>query len=158
MSNTKTIEIGTVMVDSGQLMIVDPCYLSDWDNNEYIDIRLHKDINTGEIFQYGKDFPNYEHKLEKYNGKTPNSLIAEGIWISIESKEKENAVGEFSYNGACVTSMKPLSKNSGNLANGMAAVFRSGFGDGRYKVTAKVKNFGDWGDRITQVTIKLIED
>ncbi len=29
--------IGKVMVDSGQLMITDPCYLKDWKDNEFRD-------------------------------------------------------------------------------------------------------------------------
>lgn len=35
MSDVKTIRIGKVCVDSGQIMIVDPCYLSDWKANEF---------------------------------------------------------------------------------------------------------------------------
>jgi len=34
MSKTIKKEIGVVGVDSGQLLVCDPCYLSDWDNTE----------------------------------------------------------------------------------------------------------------------------
>ena len=32
--------IGSVYVDSGQLMITDPCYLTRWINNEFVDSKL----------------------------------------------------------------------------------------------------------------------
>ena len=68
--------LGFVGVDSGQLMISDPCYLNGWDKeSHYEDIRKFEDIETGEIFQYRKDFKTFEEMLEQYDGKTPNELI-----------------------------------------------------------------------------------
>ena len=36
----KKKQIGSVYVDSGQLMITDPCYLKRWINNEFVDSKL----------------------------------------------------------------------------------------------------------------------
>ena len=41
--NEKWIKIGDVGVDSGQLMIVDPCYLSDWEGTEYLEEKVVDD-------------------------------------------------------------------------------------------------------------------
>ena len=37
----ETIHIGNVAVDSGQILIVDPCYLSEWKDGEYGDLKSH---------------------------------------------------------------------------------------------------------------------
>ncbi|MFT7222531.1 MAG: hypothetical protein ACI82Z_000054 [Cellvibrionaceae bacterium] len=50
-------EMGMVAVDSGQLMITDPCYIhSEWQKDDFEDIRLLKDTETGDIYQFRKYF------------------------------------------------------------------------------------------------------
>lgn len=39
MFDNKTITIGHIWVDSGQMMLGDPCYLSDWGGNEFANDR-----------------------------------------------------------------------------------------------------------------------
>lgn len=41
----KTKEIGTVTVDSGQLTIIDPCYLDKWQDNEYQENKKDDKLN-----------------------------------------------------------------------------------------------------------------
>ena len=92
-------KIGVVGVDSGTLMIGDPCYLDDdgWTKEDYDKFvcRMKGDY---------KQVP-FEH---------------------------------------------------GHA--GKAMIFSSGFGDGCYNVFAKIKDYKDWGKRITEVKIVLIEE
>jgi hypothetical protein len=134
--------IGYVEVDSGQLMVVDPCYLSKWQDNEFNASRrcMHKD---GTILVYGIDFKNYEQVIEKY-GATMNQLIARG-----EARDmKFDADDSMSYNGACVTT---INQTYGLLDNGSAAVFSSGYGDGSYPVYAHINDEG----KVIKVTIDM---
>ena len=142
--------IGHVGVDSGQLMIVDPCYIdSHWKHTEFIDIRRYRS-NGGDDqvypddLVYPLDFTSYEQVISRY-GKTMNQLISEGIYTKIEDK----ASSELSYNGACQTSLH--SKGCGVLDIGLthAVVFRSGYGDGVYPVYA----YYNKDNRITKVVV-----
>lgn len=36
MAKNKLVKIGMVSVDSGQLLLTDPCYLGDWENDEFV--------------------------------------------------------------------------------------------------------------------------
>lgn len=67
-------------------------------------------------------------------------------------KESKNS---FSYNACCQKDMfKQLNYKLGHKGIGVA--FESGLGDGVYEVLANIKKVGDWGERITEVKIKLI--
>jgi len=91
------ILIGKVGVDSGCLMVGDPCYLdSDWNNEDY-------------------------------------------------SKEVCSDWGLH----------KQLKGKNGYLK---AVLFSAGFGDGVYNVYATIKDCGDWGKRVSEVRIKLIDE
>ncbi len=132
-------EIGIVGVDSGQLMITDPCYIdSEWEKEEFEDIRLYKDINTSMVFQYMKDFKQYDEVLELYN-KTANNLIEEKIWEPIEVVSELT----YSYKGACAAT---LSKNGYGELNykmghkGAGIAFKTLLGDGEYPVYAEKYN------------------
>ena len=61
MAKTVTeVLLGHVAVDSGQLMICDPCYIdSEWKNEDFEDIRVYKNKHTSKTLTYGKDFKNY---------------------------------------------------------------------------------------------------
>ena len=49
----KKTKIGSVGVDSGQLMITDPCYVKDFDlHNDFEDIRRYKNKKSGKVLQY----------------------------------------------------------------------------------------------------------
>ena len=95
-------KIGECAVDSGQLILVDPCYV----------LAQDKKNSTGEAYTY--------KQLLKDRSNEPHQEI---VFSSIA---------------------------------GTGVVFSSGFGDGTYEVWAKTKKFKDWGERITEVKIKLI--
>ncbi|ABM01163.1 hypothetical protein SHAM105786_10715 [Shewanella amazonensis] len=131
-------EMGMVAVDSGQLMITDPCYInSEWQDDEFEDIRLLKDTETGEIYQFRKDFSNYEEKISGFD-QTVNELKASGRLeaIEIENSDKIN----FSYAGACYATMSEKGYGEmpfklGHMGAGIAVT--TVMGDGMYPVYAE---------------------
>lgn len=92
-------EIGVVGVDSGTLMITDPCYVT---GDEWSD----------------KDYDKHVCGMNEDHAQVPFKL--------------------------------------GHAGKGV--IFSSGFGDGVYKVFAKVKNYKEWGNRIAEVKIVLIDE
>ena len=131
-------EMGFVAVDSGQLMITDPCYIdSQWKDEPYEDIRLLKDKDTGEIYQFGKDFNNYNEKINGYD-ETVNELTATGQLESIEIDNSDKV--SFSFAGACHATMSENGYGSmpfelGHEGAGIAVT--TVLGDGMYPVYAE---------------------
>ncbi|MGB6189776.1 MAG: hypothetical protein WBF70_14550 [Aeromonas molluscorum] len=131
-------EMGMVAVDSGQLMITDPCYInSEWQDDEFEDVRLLKDTETGVIYQFRKDFSNYEEKIADFD-QTINELIASGRLeaIEIDNSGKIN----FSYAGACYATMSE--KGYGEMPfrlghKGAGIAVTTVMGDGMYPVYAE---------------------
>jgi len=158
--------LGKVGVDSGQLMVCDPCYIdSQWQKEGFEDIRIYKDPEREERFQYGKDFSNFETMLPYYH-KTVNQLIEEGILVKVKNTHKVK--NNFSYNACCKATLSK--KHGGQLKHvfghpGVGVAFRSGLGDGTYEVWANIEEvkFTDekgkersFGECITKVEIILI--
>lgn len=131
-------EMGMVAVDSGQLMITDPCYInSEWQDDKFEDIRLLKDTETGNIYQFRKDFSNYEEKIAGFD-QTVNELTASGRLevIEIDNSDKIN----FSYAGACYATMseKGYGKMPFKLGHeGAGIAVTTVMGDGMYPVYAE---------------------
>jgi len=143
------VEVGRVYVDSGQLMICDPCYINGatgWNpDDDFEDIRRYKDKTPGRVgvYQFGKDFGNYEFRLFEEYPHTPNECIKEGAWERIPNPENHN----FSYAGAC--SQTNSKKGHGLLhftgathipdGEGCAAVSETNHGDGCFPVYVHYK-------------------
>ncbi len=160
--------IGRVGVDSGQLMVCDPCYIeSQWVNNGFsgneAPLWTHEDGSLFYTSCHGncpapgaQDFGTFDQVIEKY-GKTANALIAEGLL----KESRPDPSGEFSYKGCCEAT---LTKDQAGQMNfklgheGAGVAFSSGFGDGVYDVFARYSDEGDWGRRIAEVRIVLIEE
>jgi len=152
MAETVTeVLIGHVAVDSGQLMICDPGYIdSQWENEDFEDIRVYKNEHTGKTLTYGKDFTNYEDVLPEY-GKTMNVLISEHDWQIAESPAAKSG---FSYNACAKATLSEdghgeLSFKMGHTGAGLA--FGTAYGDGLYPVYAHYDEEGV----ILSVTVKL---
>lgn len=97
------IRIGTCAVDSGQIMIVDPCYLDEYVANDF-------------------------------------------------DPDKPASLNEFSYAGACATTLTPL--GAGQIRTMTAVVASSGYGDGIYPVYATY----DYEGTITKLEIEFVYD
>ncbi len=131
-------KIGVVVVDSGQLMITDPCYIdSHWKYEPYDDIRLLKDSTTGNVFQFRKDFNNYNNKINGYE-ETVQELITSGRFEPIKVDNSDNI--SFSYSGACHASMSEEGYGALPLElghEGAGIVVATVRGDGMYSVYAE---------------------
>ena len=132
----KKILIGQVGVDSGQLLMCDPCYIdSEWSKEDFTDIRVYEHKETKEKLQYKVDFPHYEAEISKY-GKNMNQLVATGEWIDVPMTDSKFP---FSYN-AC--SKATLSEDGYGQLNyklghpGVGVAFSTAYGDGVYPVYA----------------------
>jgi hypothetical protein len=138
--------LGYVGVDSGQLIITDPCYIdSEWQHKEFQDIRIYKHLKTKKIFQYANIltpkpinkhtelFRNYDEILS--TNKTMNQMMIDKEVKEIPDKNKQKLIGDYSYAGCCETTM--ADKNQLNYKKGhkgVAITFSSGYGDGCYPV------------------------
>jgi hypothetical protein len=132
----KKVCIGHVGVDSGQLLMCDPCYIdSEWSKEDFTDIRVYEHKDTKEKLQYMVDFPHYEAEISKY-GKNMNELLKTGEWLDVPATDSEFP---FSYNACCKAT---LSDNGHGQLNyklghpGVGVAFSTAFGDGVYPVYA----------------------
>lgn len=174
---TEIIQLGVVGVDSGQLIICDPCYIesefqkpnSEGKADHAHEVYQHKD---GKLWQfcYGEtpalervnSFPGtYADVIPEY-GLCPNDLISQGLFKKTEFDPTPHIPeAEFSYRGICKTTG---SRNQGGQINymlgheGAAVTFRSGLGDGTYNVFAEIVDTGVWGKRVKKVWVELITD
>ena len=129
--------IGHVGVDSGQLLLCDPCYIdSQWVKEDFEDLRKYEHKTTKDILQFLVDFKNYQTPIDKFDGKNMNELIATGEWEELPYGPAEHP---FSYNACAKATLSEeghgeLRFNLGHVGAGVA--FRTAFGDGMYPVFA----------------------
>lgn len=156
----KLVKVGVVGVDSGQVIICDPCYIeSEWrkaDKDEsVVPPRIYRDKQTGRTYCCRFDnigvnavdvvFDNFECQLADYKGKTPNQCNAEGLWERVPQDPKSDKSGEFSYPGVCHTTLGPkqfgqLRYIHGHAGAGVAS--STNLGDGCYPVFAELDSEG----------------
>jgi hypothetical protein len=134
----EVVYMGNVGVDSGQLLITDPCYIdSEWQHEPFRSDRVYKDSESGSIVRWGEDFLRFDEPLAPY-GQSPESLIKLGRLVQLPPPplpEKFN----YSYNGSCQAT---AAEGYGELVYaaghaGAGVVFNSGWGDGIYPVFAE---------------------
>lgn len=130
----EVVLLGMVSVDSGQLMITDPCYVgSQWGDEPFDLNRIYDDKDTGKAWKYGVDFLNYADLILDI-GQTPRQLIGSGRFVEREMEVPDKF--RYSYNGACQAT---LSSGHGELVHqeghpGAGVVFNTAYGDGYYPV------------------------
>jgi hypothetical protein len=148
-------EIGVVGVDSGQILICDPCYIdSEWKKEEFDIKRRYKHID-GTVLEYEKDFPNYGTVIPKY-GKTMNQINADKE--AIEMPDDVPSEHPFSYNACCKKTCNDVGDgqlNYGMGHPGVGVVSSSGYGDGCYPVIADID---ERSGRVRSITIVFIDD
>lgn len=147
--------IGEVGVDSGQILVCDPCYIdSQWKNEEFELVRKQKHID-GTILQYRVDFEKYDSIIPKY-GKDMNQMLKDKEVIDIPDASTPRH--PFSYNACC---KKTLSDDGDGQLNyelghpGVGVVSNTGYGDGVYPVIADID---DKTQRVKSITIVFIDD
>jgi hypothetical protein len=143
----KEIKIGEVGVDSGQLMVCDPCYIdSEWK-------REHVKFNETVIFPDGT-----KEKIVRCSKRwfeLIDDINTGKIKVETVIKPKNN----FSY---CAVCEKTLNIDGHGQLNyeighpGVAVAFNSGLGDGCYPVYAKIVELPEWGKRIAEVRIDML--
>ncbi|MCY7866068.1 hypothetical protein P8918_13745 [Bacillus spizizenii] len=163
--------IGQVGVDSGQLMVIDPCYInSHWKNVGEV-LGVHAWGEAGEDLVPRLKSLGYVVSIERDRV----------IFIPANNHERAEAIQEVIRKEAkrigkvIVTNIKTsssydkvvdltLSKDQAGQLNyelghaGLGVAFSSGLGDGIYGVYATYKDIENWGRRITKVEIELISD
>lgn len=167
---TREVKLGVVGVDSGQLVICDPCYIkSEWkDNDRPIYHPVYRDTVTKKRWQlcFGQPpiepdilpFPGcYETPIDECDGLKPNELVASGRWVVEEVIPPWR--GEFSYGGCC--DIQKNENQGGQLMYalghaGAGVAFSSGLGDGEYDVYATIEKVLGFGERVTSVRIDLM--
>lgn len=137
-------EVGMCMVDSGQLLLIDPCYIKDYiEDKPFIDYRCYEDVETKKqyVFREG-DFHHYESKISDYDGATPNDLIGKKQWVANDENNPNRRVAgvKESYASISYGTIKgdTYQLRLPSTAIGLGVAFRSGCGDGRYPVYAKM--------------------
>lgn len=154
--DVEVVYLGQVGVDSGQLMITDPCYIdSQWLDEPFEDNRTYRDTQTGATVTKGKDFLAFDQPLDMFDGETPKAMIESRRLIALPDPPPPETFS-YSYDGACQAT---LSRGHGELLYsdtgqpGAAVVFGSGWGDGFYHV------FGEKHDgRIVRVYVNCGAD
>ena len=152
MTTQKTEVLGFVGVDSGQIMIGDPCYLSDWKDTPFNDVRMYNLVVDGLVIDtltYPTDFTNYEDIIPSY-AKTMNQLLRDDT-VTVE-EVKQPPSGDYSYQGACEATNTEA--QGGEIGNGLAVCTSTGYGDGMYPVIATYNEDG----RVAAVEIKFIPE
>ncbi len=128
--------LGVVGVDSGQLLITDPCYIDgQWLDEPLEDDRVYRDTQTGTTVRWGRDFTRFDETLEPY-GESPEALLASGRLVQLPPPPRL-VTFPYSYNGACQAT---LGTGHGELmysdtgAAGAGVSFSTAWGDGFYPV------------------------
>ena len=116
-----------VPVDVAQLIYADAEHLaSDWEEQDYEDVRVYRNKTDGRTLQYGVDFPHYETPIDSENGMTMNALNASGDWELLPYEPSSPRLG---YNTVCHGTSDDRWMFGPN-----AAASRTGWGDGLYPV------------------------
>ena len=152
--------LGVVGVDSGQLVIMDPCY---------IDNELLQPGNEFSVQFWGQGEEDIQENLGFVSPlKCKDKNEAEEIAYQIEEEAKRIGKtvltnirdGSF-YDKCCEKTLRE--EQGGQLYYemghpGLGIVSSSGWGDGAYEVYAHKKDFGKYGERVVKLEVVLIDD
>lgn len=147
--------IGEVGVDSGQILICDPCYIDSQWKKENVNFDRTYEITERELFlKFGRDFSSFEEPILCCEGKTMNQMVANG---EAHELPETPAKHPFSYNACC---KKTCGDDEDGQLNyemghpGVGVVTRSGYGDGVYPVHAEYTSDG----RVKSITVTFIDE
>jgi hypothetical protein len=148
-SKMKEKYLGKCGVDSGQLLLTDPCYLKYFKNNEFEDERIYEWFEGGRKMVYPKDFQDYNEPIQMtqipVTFRTMNEMIADGHYVLKKSNKPKV---DYSYNGCCHISCNP-DENLNDQLNGLGVCFSTS-NDGEFEV------YGAFNDDETLNYVKII--
>ncbi|QSQ10480.1 hypothetical protein H0A61_02888 [Koleobacter methoxysyntrophicus] len=163
--------LGIVFVDSGSLIVTDPCYISQWQQKGSNPAELHfwgRDEDTlaaylkkqGQFFKVKKRNSYYSVRHKDYSAEYLqeylNQIITEKNWLVITDVVEDSVINR-AYDIRCSNDMGGQVEDlNGNP--GLGVIFSSGLGDGAYGVWAYYTKLPDWGERIAKVEIQLIDE
>jgi hypothetical protein len=135
--------IGHIGVDSGQVLVTDPCYLDSFKNNEFkakewVDIQDSKGL-LERVEKCSKRWFEIVDKINK--GK-----------LKIVKEEMEQLPRDYSYSGCAAATLSE--EKAGELGDGMGVASSTGFGDGSYPVYVEYNREG----RISRLIVDFVEE
>ena len=89
------IKLGSVGVDSGQLMVTDTFYVKIFKNNEFDPKAKFYDSKKDKTLVYPDDFKNFEDDIIEGYNKNMNTLIKEKIFDEVKEKSNDKSVSLF---------------------------------------------------------------
>lgn len=137
--------IGYVGVDSGQVMIVDPCYLGEWEDNDFNYKTGIRNKKTGRIIccwdvVEGVGAIKWDTSLPEFNGKDMNTLAQDkDTW---EKYSEYPDAGAFSYSGVCGVTADEEGAGEIRIGGSSCVASSTYLGDGSYPVYAEKDKYG----------------
>lgn len=130
--------LGHAAVDSGMLMVTDPCYIdSEWQDQELQPLKAYIDSETGKTYHHFEDFVRFDEPLPGF-AESVSDAISNGRLVE-EELEREKPF-PYSFRGAANASYADIEAGEKTElvfqhgGPGAGVVFRTGFGDGVYPV------------------------
>lgn len=126
--------LGVVGVDSGQLMVTDPCYVDrEWLAQPVQALRAYLDVRTGRTYKHFEDFVRFDEGVEGLEGTVQQNIDSGRLTETPIAPEEPFP---YSYRGACNAT---LADGFGELIfrnghPGAGVVFATAWGDGLYPV------------------------
>jgi len=139
--------IGHVAVDSGQLLVTDPCYLGDFKSDEFTDKEWY-------TIQYDNQEPEVISVCSKRWFEVVDDINEKRVKVINIRKESNELPYDYSYSGCCRATLS--SEDGGcNVSQGKfehaGVAFQTGYGDGVYPVRA----YYNKDNRIMQIEINF---
>ena len=126
-------QIGTVVSDTGKLIICDPDYITDWKDDKFESKKAFIDTQTEKVYTYGIDFNKFTDVL--FDDKTVNQLIEEERLERIPYPET-NEFAKSAVNAGVIN--KGFAQcNFNNGTPGQAIAIGTSVGDGEFPVFAE---------------------
>lgn len=120
--NGKWVRVGSVSVDSGTVMVVDPCYVLRDKRNEDKGEDNGLEYSKALGFDLPEDDPRYTYRRDEAQ-KAGDYLSAFALGTDV-SEFNPKGIMEYGF------------------------FFPSGYGDGSYPIWAKIYDEGQWGERV----------
>ena len=129
----KTKQIGTIVSDTGKLIICDPDYLVEWKEDKFVSKKQYKDKKTNKMYTYGVDFSNFKEIL--LDNRSVNNLLQGGRLERIKYKETNEFSNKSITEGIINKSYSQC--NFEDNREGLAIAVGTLLGDGKFPVFAE---------------------